>query len=233
MNKLSFIAALSFAAFSQSAVAGEVTGGAIGFDYSAFSDDSVVTIDKQTLWGSVEYGFSRDFSVQGDLAFAKFGATDLDANNVTLHGIYHLDDATSFGAFIGRDKVESEGLTFYGAEAGSEFGAFDGEAYLAYADDSGEDGTLFGLSGMYNATEAFGFGMDYYRLDVGSDDISTVALTTEYRMERLVLSAEVGQADANGVGSESYFGFGARMTFGADRGTTFARRGLVNFVPGL
>jgi hypothetical protein len=58
-------------------------------------------------------------------------------------------------------------------------------------------------------------------------------LTTEYRMERLVLSAEVGQADANGVGSESYFGFGARMTFGADRGTTFARRGLVNFVPGL
>jgi len=233
MNTLSFVAAISAAIFAQSALAGEVTGGAIGLDYSAFSEDSAGTVDKQTLWGSVEYGFARDFSVQGDLAFAKFGATDLDASNVTLHGIYHLDDATSFGAFIGRDKLESEGLTFYGVEAGREFGTFDGEAYLGYAEDEGDSGTLFGLSGMYNATESFGFGMDYDRLDVEGSDITTVALTTEYRMDRLVLSAEIGQADLDGFGSESYFGLGARMTFGADRGTTFNRRGVVNFIPGL
>ena len=233
MTKLSFIAALSAAVFAQSATAGEVTGGAIGLDYSAFSEDGAGSVDKQTLWGSIEYGFSRAFSVQGDLALSKFGATDLDARNITLHGIYHIDDETSLGAFIGHDSVESEGLTFYGAEVGGEFGALDVESYVAYGEGDTDNSTLFGLSGMYNASETFGFGMNYDLVDSDEDDISTIALTSEYRMERFVLSAEIGQADVDGSGSASYFGLGARMTFGAERGTTFSRRGVVDFVPGL
>ena len=233
MTKFFSVAALFAVGFAQSAVAGEVTGGSLGFTYSAFSDDSAATVDKKSIAGSVEYAFDRQFALQGDLSLVKFGATDLDGHSYTLHGIYHLDDATSFGAFIGRDEVDSVGETFYGLEIGREFDQLDTEGYIAHGQADDLTGTLFGLSALYNATDSFAFGMRYDTLDIDTVEASRVSLLTEYEIDRVVLSAEVGQADINGVGSESFFGVGARMTFGADRGTTFEKRGLLDVIPGL
>lgn len=229
-----FAAAAAVVPFCAStALAGDFTGGSIGLGYSAFTNDDAGTIDKTSLGGSIEYGFDRNVSVQGDLTLSKFGLTDADAQNVTLHGIFHLDEATSFGAFIGHDEVESLGLTFYGLEAGHEVGQFEGETYIAYGEDDGVDGTLFGLSGLYNVNDAFGFGASYDRLDVESVALNRVALEAEYRMQNVILSAELGQLDAEDAGSETFFGIGARLSFGAKRGTTFERRGLIDTLPGL
>lgn len=233
MSKSFIAAALAAALISHPVLAGEVTGGSIGIDYSAFTEDSYGTIDKTSLSGSLEYGFDRNVAVQGDLALTKFGLSEFDANNVTLHGIYHIDEATSLGAFIGRDTVESEGLTFYGLEAGHEVGQFAGETYIAYGEESGVDGTIFGLSGLYKANDALGLGMSYDRLDIEDADAHRVALEAEYRMQSVVLTAQLGQAEIEDTGSETFFGIGARMTFGAERGATFGKRGLIELLPGL
>ncbi|WP_376871628.1 hypothetical protein [Albirhodobacter sp. R86504] len=233
MKKIFGTAAILAAGFAQAAVAGEVTGGALGYSYSAFSDDSAGNVDKNALAGSVEYGFDRQFAVQGDLSFMKFGATDFDGKAFTLHGIYHLDDFTSFGAFITREDVESLGQTSYGLEVGHEMGLMEVEGYIAHGEADDIDGNLFGISALYNATESFSFGLGYDNLDVDSVDASRVALVSEYAFDRVVISGELGQADIEDLGSESYFELGARMTFGANRGTTFGKRGFLEILPGL
>ena len=46
---------------------------------------------------------------------------------------------------------------------------------------------------------------------------------------------EVGSAKASALGlsgSEPFVGLGGRVTFGADRGTTFDRRSLLDLLPG-
>lgn len=233
MNKFLLTAALSAAVFGQSALAGNVTGGSVGFDYSAFTEDSAGTLEKSTLSSSLEYGFDRTFAIQGDLSLTHFGLSEYDAGNLTLHGIYHFNESTSLGAFIGRDTIENEGLTFYGLEAGHEVGQISGETYIAYAEDSGVDGTLFGLAGMYDVNDAFGLGVSYDRLDVEDLDADRITLEAEYRLQGFVISAEFGQAEIGGLGSENFFGIGARMTFGAKRGSTFGQRGLIDVLPGL
>ena len=234
--KITFLAATASVVLPfcvTTAIAGEFTGGSVGLGYSAFTEDAGGTIDKTALSGSLEYGFDRNAAVQGDLALSKLGGSDNEAVNVTLHGIFHLDEKTSFGGFIAREEVDSEGLTLYGLEAGHDAGQFEGETYIAYGESNDEDTVLFGLSGLYNVNDAFGFGAKYDRIDIDSLVLNRVAVEAEYRVQNVILSAELGQLDLDGADSETFFGIGARVAFGAKRGATFDRRGLIEALPGL
>ena len=229
-----FISMLACSAISAPvAQAAEVTGATLGIDYSAFTDDSAGTVNKTALSGSVELGFDRNFSLQGDMSIGRFGFTDADTFSAAVHGIYHANETASVGAFIGRDSLEGEGNTYFGVEAGFEQGQFAGNVYVSHMSDTLADGTLMGIGASYDATEAFTIGASYDNIDVYGYDLSRAQLEAEYRMDSFALTAQLGSADAEDLGSETYFGVGAKFTFGAKRGTTFEQRGLLAIWPGL
>jgi hypothetical protein len=54
--------------------------------------------------------------------------------------------------------------------------------------------------------------------------------------QSLNIHAEVGSLKASAFGlsgSDTFVGIGAKIKFGADRGTTFGKRGLLDMIPGL
>ena len=227
--------AASFALGATTAGAVEVTGGSVGLSYSAFAEDT--DFNHWGLEGAMELGFSRDFSLQIDAAYHDFGFTDIDSTLLGLHGIYHLNDATSFGAFYTFEDVEGDEADIFGIEAGYEVREWEFEGYIANVDTDLGDATLGGIKARYEMQEGFGLTGSYDMADDDTGDLSRFAI----RLDRDVsvntnLFLEVGsaKAEAGGVNvSEPFVGLGGEIAFGADRGTTFDQRGLARLIPGL
>lgn len=214
----------------------EVTGGEVALSYSAFTKDG--DVNRTSLEGSMEYGFDSNFTVQGDIALHRFGAVNENANTVTLHGIGHLNDATSLGAFIGRDHAAGGSATVYGIEAGQDLGRVDIEGYLAGYHETGSNGTLIGANARYAYTPDIGFGAGFdYGGFGGSVDLTRFGVNADYTVTNgPTLSAELGQLHANGFGlsgNEAYAKIGIGFKFGAKRGVTFGNRSLTRLLPGL
>lgn len=235
MKGIMLTAACVAALFSHAATAGEITGGSIGLDYNTLMNDDNGRLDKKTVAGSVEYGFDQNFSLQGDLAYAKVRSEDGDGYEATVHGIYHANENASFGVFAGRSDSNELGLglNYTGLEAGLEMGAIESDVYIASGTQQDVNGTLMGLGATYNASEAASVGMSYDRAELLSLDASRVQLEGEYRMGQYALTAQVGHAKLDDIYSDNYIGVGAKMTFGAKRGATFDRRGIIEAWPGL
>ena len=104
-------------------------------------------------------------------------------------------------------------------------------------DAEGESATQFGIRGDYLAMDNFTIGGRFDYLDIDAVDMSRLSLTTSYTAGGFEFTGEVGRAkvEASGLGSgsETFFGIGAKMSFGARGGTTFDKRGLAAVVPGL
>ncbi|PPB79774.1 hypothetical protein LV82_02565 [Albidovulum inexpectatum] len=226
-------AALIASLLAGQSFAAEVTGGDIQLRYSTFTGDDL-DYDATSISGSVEVGFTKQFSVQGDIGF-RFFDNDIDSNYLTLHGIGHVSDATSVGLFVGREEFEGFGETVYGAEVGHEFGSLSGEAYVALSEIEGADVTLLGISADYAVTEAFKLGVAYHNVDLEGFDASRIALRGEYGMGGFSVTGEIGSGELDqslGGGSETFIGIGLKTTFGASRGSTFERRSLFELFPG-
>lgn len=233
MKSILISAACIAALVAHGSFAGEVTGGSLGLGYSAFTDTSAGTVNKTSLDASLEYGFNRDFGLQGDVSIGRFGWSDFDTSSVGLHAIYHVSENASLGAFAVHDVVNGAGQNFYGAEAGFEQGQIAGNVYAAAGSNSGVTGRLLGLGGTYHVSPGFSLGASYDRLDVSTLEASRLQLETEFHLDKVTLSAQLGSADVNNAGSETYFGLGAKVNFGAKRGATFEQRGLLAVLPGL
>lgn len=217
-------------------VAAQVTGGSLDIEYDFPTDGG--DLGGTTYSGAIEYGFTRDFSVSLDIAGYRLDNINTDATNVTVHGIYHLDDLTSFGAFIGSDATEdSDRQSLYGIEAGTEFGTAEVEAYVAAFDGENEDATLFGADGKYDFGNGFSAIASYGLATSDDIDLSRLALGAEYEIAGgPQFYAEIGTVDADGFGvtaEETFIGLGARVAFGAERGTTFGQRSLFEILPGF
>lgn len=213
----------------------EATGGEVKLSYSAFTEDS--DFSKTTLDGSVEFGFNRNFGIQADLGFHNLNFIDETGTNAALHALYHLNDQTSFGVFYGVDRILGESSDFYGIEVGQEGRNFDVEAYVGAGEDAGVSGTVAGLSGRYNINEAFALGLALHRVDIENLEVTRIGVTTDFTLTPgFAVLAEVGTVDASAFGysdSDTYFEIGARWSFGAERGATFGKRGLLELLPGL
>lgn len=221
-------------AAAPAAQAFEITGGSVELGYSGFTGNLLKKLDKTTLSGQMEIGFSQAFSVQADLGFMVFGFNDENARNFGLHSIYHVSDTTSLGMYFGQDRILGGSLSITGVEVGHQAGMVGLEGYLTYAKDSVEDGLVFGGSAGLDLSDSAGIGLRYDRADVDGTDFSRLALTGEYTLASgLALTGELGSADIADSGSEPFFGIGARMTFGANRGATFGNRSVLNLLPGL
>ncbi len=217
------------------AQAGEVTGGSLGLSYSSFSDGDFG--DKTSIEGSVEFGITRNIAVQADLAHHRAGEIDLNSTNIGLHGIYHMDEMTSFGAFVVREDTNSGNIDYIGLEAGYDAGIMDFEGYLARADIDSEDGTLIGLSGRYEFANSVGLTVGYDRADVDVLDISVFSAGLDADVSpnlNLFVEAGVGKVAALGFSeTDAFMGIGGKYAFGAKRGATFEQRGFTSVLPGL
>jgi hypothetical protein len=231
---LAFLGATSL--WVQTAHAAEVTGGSVGLSYSAFAEDT--DFSKISLEGSVEIGFNRNFSVQGDLGYNDFNETGLSAVTLGLHGIYHISDTTSLGAFYTNETADGGGdADIYGLEVGHEAGQFGLEGYLARVDGESADSDIIGVAARYEFRNALGLGGSYDYIDVDGTDISRLAVQLDRDVSESVnLFVELGTAKANSgglSGSEPFVGLGGKYVFGAGRGSTFDQRGLTRLIPGL
>lgn len=227
--------AATFALGASTAQAVEVTGGSVGLSYSAFADDT--DFNRLGLDGSVELGFSRNLGLQADAGYNDFDASGADGHTLGLHGIYHMDQATSFGAFYTREDIEGEDADILGVEAGYEMLNWEFEGYIANVDTDLGDGTLGGLKARYEMAQGFGLTGSYDHFGSDGDDLSRFAV----RLDRDVspttnLFLEIGsaKADVGGISdSEPFVGLGGEIAFGAGRGTTFDQRGIARLIPGL
>ena len=210
--------AMAHGAFAQSFTGGELTIDAYGF--SDGDDPSAVNYS-----GALEYAINRNFSVSADLSIYDFSLFEDNINNAALHGIYHVNDVTSVGVFFGSEESNDDRASFFGLEGGYETAAVEVEAYFAVYDDDGNSNVL-GLDGAYqfndniSAIGTFGYG------DVGDLDIRRYSAGAEYTFDNgPAVYAELGRIDAGDVDS-NFIGIGASIAFGAERGTTFDRRGI-------
>ena len=238
--KHSTLAALCAALSTIGAVqAAEITGGSVGLSYSAFADDT--DVDKLSLSGSVEVGFNRNVSLQFDAGQDSFGASDIDMRAIGLHAIYHMNDATSFGAFYTREEAKLGGLTdktdILGLEFGHETGQVDFEGFVGRGESDDGDGTIFGVSGRYAMANEVGVTGAFDRISSDGIDLDKLTLQLDSDVGQNVnVFVEVGAARVSGFGqseTEPFVGIGGKITFGAERGATFERRSLGDLLPGL
>ncbi|MEM5542095.1 hypothetical protein WNY61_05035 [Sulfitobacter sp. AS92] len=230
---LTLTAALALGATTAQAV--EVTGGSVGLSYSAFTDDT--DFNRLGLEGSVEFGFNQNLSLQLDAGYNDFDISGIDSHTLGLHGIYHADEAMSFGAFYTREDVEGDDLDIVGVEAGYEMLAWEFEGYLGNVDFDGGDGTIGGLKARYETPTGLGVTGSYDHADSSVIDGSRFAVRLDRDVSPMAnLFVEIGSAklDVGGLSdSEPFVGLGGTIAFGAERGATFEQRGFSRLIPGL
>lgn len=216
-------AAIGLAAISSSVSAQGITGGELtidGYSFRSGNNESALNYS-----GALEYGINRNFSVAGDVALYDFDILDDSLFNVTLHGIYHVNDQSSVGVLVGNDNIDGDNTIFYGLEGGFEANQFTAEGYFALYDDS-DDSIVVGINGGYQFTDtisaigSLGYG------DVSNNDVTRISAGAEYQFQGgPSLYAEIGNVDRDDDNS-TFIGLGAKVEFGAARGTTFDRRGI-------
>jgi len=213
----------------------QVTGGELGIEYNAPIDGS--DFGGTTYSGGIEYGFMQTFSVSANVAGYKFDNIDTDASNVTLHATYHLSSAASAGAFFARDDVEDGYANIYGIEGGTEFMGGDIGGYIGRTDTDGEDATLFGVDGTYSFGNGFALISDIDLLSIDDTTLSQASFGAEYQLQSgPSFYAQVGRISASVDDDSDSVGFvtiGAKVAFGAQRGTTFENRSILEVIPGF
>ena len=188
--------------------------------------------------GAFEVGFNKLIATQLDLGTHKFGGTNFSGNSIALHGILHSSETLSFGAFVGRDSLESADREFAGLEVGFEADSFDIEGYYLNKIDNQESFDVLGVSGNYHLSDTFALTGSLESGDIGSSfSMKRYALGMRYMVSTgVTLTADIGASEAESFGvrgSETFVGVGAEFTFGAARGATFGKRSLFEVIPGL
>lgn len=214
----------------------QVTGGSLGIEYNAPTDGG--DFGGTTYSGAVEYAITRDFAISLDLSGYRLDNISTDAASATLHGVYHFNEQTSLGAFYGADKIDgADALALYGIEAGSEFNGADIEAYIGQVEGASDDALIMGADINYDLANGFALTASAGLTDVDDLSLSRVAFGGAYEiMGGPEFYAEIGNVEVELDGEsadQTFVGLGARINFGAARGTTFDQRSLFEILPGF
>jgi len=234
-NKTAIMAAV-LAVFAAPVVAQGITGGQLGIEYAAPFDGT--DLGGTSYNAAIEYAITRQFSVSADFSSYSIEAFEENSSSLTLHGIFHMDDNASLGVFIGQDREGDSGgdARLYGLEGGTEFMGGEVSGYAAFIDGA-SDGTMFGLDGAYGWRDGISFTGNASILNQDDSNIRRVAIGGAYAMaegpefygELGNLAAEDGSISSN----QAFIGLGARINFGAQRGTTFKERSLFETAAGF
>jgi hypothetical protein len=224
-------AALAVSAPFSVAQAAEVVGADAGLEFSTFTHD-MDDLNKLTANGALEIGLTQELSVQGDFALSQMGFIDDMTEAAGLHAIYNLP-SLSLGAFAGKDWIDGQNSHHYGIEAATAEGQITGQGYIGKVLHSRYEGTIFGARADFAAMPDLTVGARYDNINVDDEDGYRLSLTTGYTMGDFRLTGEIGRADTQNDGAETFLSVGAKMSFGGRNGTTFDRRGVISILPGL
>lgn len=231
MQKRVLVAVLA-AAFAPLGAMAEVTGASVGFDYTGLAENGMSGYNKSELGGSMEYSFGPALSMQGDMAMRVLNGTDVDSQGLTLHTIVRPGSETALGFFAGKDWVEGKGIEFYGLEGAGQFGAISYEAALTHVDGHNSDANGLSLRGGYAMSDRFDLGGRFDGYRASGETLSRYAATAGLAISPgLEMTGELGRFDAAGRDTETYIGLGVKATFGGNGGTTFGKRGFMDFAP--
>jgi hypothetical protein len=218
-----------------SAQAAEVTGTTLDLGYSTVSSTN---LSKLGFGAAIEVGITPGFALQFDIGAYDFEALNDNGYSLGAHAIVHVGPATSLGVFAALDNAAGTNEEFLGVEAAHEFALVEGQAYFAKGGSAGVDADVFGLGLSYGLTPQFGVtgSIDRAKLD-NNATLTSYALGVTYApVDSVSLYAEVGSLRASALGlagNEGFVGVGAKFDLGSDRGATFDRRGIFEFIPGL
>lgn len=225
MSHKAAIAAAIIAAASTPAFAQQFTGGELGIEYNTFLDDT--DIDGVSYNAAAEMAVTREFGLAFDVDKFDIGDSGSDPR-LTLHGIYHLSGSASVGAFYAQSPGADFDNASYGIEGGTAFMRGDIGGYIGMQEAGDGEVFIFGMSSKTPVGGSFSVFTDF---DLVADDTlaaSTNEVGVTYQMTNgPEFYGQVGQVSASTGGasaSETYIGLGARITFGAARGTTFEGR---------
>ncbi len=217
------LAAASISVVATGAFAQQFSG-ELTIDVYAFSEGDSLTATNYS--GALEYNINRNFAVAADLASYGFSVLNESVSNFTLHGIYHLNEQSSVGVFVGSEAIGDAAATgIVGIEAGYETGQIEVEGYLGTYDNvSGT--TIFGASGSYQFNDAISAIAEVGFADLDTTDVNRFSVGAEYEFASgPSVYAEVGTIGSD-IADSAFIGLGASVEFGADRGTTFNRRSI-------
>lgn len=221
-------AVLAAAAGNAQAQSFSFTGGEISAEALAYSDSG--DIGSTAYNGALEFGITRNISVAVDLGFYGLQTLDLQADTATIHGIFELSESVSLGAFYGQEKLGGQNATLIGLEGGTEFTGVAVEGYFAQLDGAGDDATLMGVSGEFGFSESISALGSFTIADLGDASSNRLAIGGQYTIASGPdLWAEIGTLkadDGTTASNDTFISIGARIEFGAERGTTFGRRSL-------
>ncbi|WP_108814269.1 hypothetical protein [Loktanella sp. Alg231-35] len=184
--------------------------------------------------GAVEAEVGYGISVALGATAYNFDVGEDSISNLTLHGIYAIDNATSFGLFFGQDRLDGEAGELFGAEVAYDFGLGDFQAYAGRANDTSDDLTIFGVSGTYDLGSGFSFGGTVDRFSGDGFSASALELGGYYTLAQgPQFGVTFGQSNLDSGGSdvsENFFGLQASVAIGPNGGTTFDRRGIYEII---
>lgn len=212
----------------QAAMAQSLVGGSISYEYRKYEDQQ----SHGALAMSGELALSRNFSIQGDLGYQLVGrgagGSLRYSSSAALHGIYHINNNASVGAFVGR-TFTGNGATIYGLEVGGENGQFHGEAAVSWV-DSTFDSTSFELDLGYDLTEQLTVRGGLIYSDVkNSGSLRVTELGADYAFnDSFSIGGSFGARTQDNKTApdvtQNYFALTAEMKVGSSRGATFERR---------
>ncbi len=231
LNKL--LLSTAFVVAGSAGFAQGFSGAELGIEFTDGTD--VEDIGGISYSGAVEAEVGYGISVALGATAYNYDVGEDSISNLTLHGIYAIDNATSLGFFIGQDNLDSESSDLFGAEFAYDFGLGDFEAYVGRATDSADDDvTLFGVGGTYDLGSGFSFGGTIDRFSGDGFSASALELGGYYTLAqgpRFGVTFGQSNLDSGSTDvSENFFGLQASVAIGPNGGTTFGRRGIYEVI---
>ena len=231
------------AAGSSASLARGYTGAGVGLEYQSVGD-----FDESAAagFGGAEYAFLPQFAVAADLSFYSNSASDDNANNFTLHGIYKTGGPRSgIGIFFGQDSIDEGDLTIFGAEGAFDFDQGHVEGFFGTADPEDGDAEIVFIGAEFEYDLGGGIGViggfDRFDLEDGGDEVSvtTFELGGSYQVASMVtVFGKIGTIEldadtdiADGSEDDTFIAIGAEIGFGPDQGLTFSPRSIFSSAP--
>ncbi|MDO6591574.1 hypothetical protein DS901_09235 [Loktanella sp. D2R18] len=233
MTKNILLATTCLVVGATSASALEFTGATIGADYTAYTSSGLDEVTSLGFSSELEFSLAPSFSMALNISRESFdvdGAPfDLTSSDISLHGIYSVNDAVKVGAFVAQSSFFYYDSDSYGVEAAYDGGSYNVAGYIGAADFeiADETMTLFGLNGDYGFANGFGVQAAVDVVDFQDFDLtvatSTIGATYDFG-NGVSISADLGRIDIDDTGSsdeETFVSVGTTFAFGPEGGTTF------------
>ena len=168
----------------------------------------------------------------------QFNEADTGSYNLAVHGIRHLDNTFSVGAFVGTERVSNQSAGYYGIQAAFASGPLRAQVYASqFIEGNNRDAATFGVSATASLNDRFDLGVDYGRFEItGTRDVSRGSIKASFKFtDRASLNAEYGRVELGSpIGNldDNFVSLGVTIHLGSKGRTTFGHRGLSTILPG-